>query len=270
MLFRDACATRVVTGEKVKVRSDDLTEASGMVASRRRPGWFWTHNDSGDGPRIFGIGPGGQAQVVSVSDAAALDWEDIAPDRTAAGDGLWLGDIGDNREQRSSIDLYRVPEPDAATRSVAAARLTLQYPDGSHNAEALLRDPADGGLVILAKEPTTARIYTFDPPDAGGGRGRLRAGGQFRIGDAPGKVVTGADVSPDRSTIAVRTYGEVWLYRLRPTQSIPDALGTKPCKAPAAVEVQGEAVAFLADSRGYATISEGRRPTISEYRSPEP
>jgi len=63
----------------------------------------------------------------------------------------------------------------------------------------------------------------------------------------------------------VRTYAKVWLYRVRPGQSIPDALRTDPCEGPHAVERQGEAVGFLANSRGYATISEGARPQISRF-----
>ncbi len=250
----------------VPVRSGEITEASGIVASRRRPGWFWVHNDSGDVARFFGVGPGGQVSVVSVSDAQAIDWEDMAPDHTEAGDGLWLADIGDNLVTRPTVELYRVPEPSSAGRSVAAARLTLQYPDGPHNAEALVRDPVDGTLVILTKEPGVSRIYTFRPPDGGGGAGRLSAAGAFRPGVSGGELVTGADVAPDRSTIAVRTYGEVLIHQLRVGQSIPDALRTEPCPAPHAREVQGEAVGFLADSRGYATISEGVRPRIAEFR----
>jgi hypothetical protein len=240
------------------------------VASRRRPGWFWIHNDSGDAPRFFGVGPSGQVQVVSVSGARAVDWEDIEGDHTAAGDGLWLADIGDNLVNRPNVVLYRVPEPAAGTPSVVAATLTLTYPDGPHNAEALVRDPASGTLFILTKEPGISRIYAFTPSAAGGGSGRLQLVGHFRVGVSPGELVTGADVAPDRSSIAVRTYGALWLYQLRRGQSVPDALRGSPCRVPHAPEVQGEAVGFLPDSRGYATISEGRLPRIVQFRQLAP
>lgn len=264
-LYRSACDHQVARGEATAVRSSLITEASGVVASRRRAGWFWVHNDSGDVPRIFGVGPDGQVQVVPISGARALDWEDIAPDHTAAGDGLWLADIGDNFANRPNVVLYRVPEPASTAASVGATSLTLTYPDGPHNAEALLRDPATGMLVIVTKEPGTARIYTFSPASVGGGRGRLSAAGGFPVGVAPEALVTAADVSPDRTTIAVRTYAKVWLYRLWPGQSIPDALRGDPCDGPHASEGQGEAVGFLASGRGYATISEGARPQISRF-----
>jgi hypothetical protein len=78
--------------------------------------------------------------------------------------------------------------------------------------------------------------------------------------------VTAADVSADRSTIAVRTYGRLSMYALRPGQPIAAALQTLPCDAPHAREAQGEGVAILADSRGYATISEGAQPSVAEFR----
>lgn len=265
-LYRSACAHQITPGRAIPVQSSQVTEASGIEASRRRPGWFWVHNDSGDVPRFFGVGPSGQVQVVRVTGARAIDWEDIAADHTTVGDGLWLADIGDNLGVRPNVVLYRVPEPAAATSSVAAASLTLEYPDGPHNAEALLRDPATGTLIILTKEPGLSRMYTFVPPATGGGSGRLQGVGRFRVGVTPGALVTAADVSPDRSTIAVRTYGEVWLYQVRQGQSLPDALRSAPCQAPHAAEVQGEGIGFLLDSHGYATISEGRLPRIFPFR----
>ena len=32
---------------------DELRESSGLGISRTRPGVFWTHNDSGDRPRLY-------------------------------------------------------------------------------------------------------------------------------------------------------------------------------------------------------------------------
>ncbi|RYG42513.1 hypothetical protein EON79_18735, partial [bacterium] len=38
-----------------------IDEGSGIVASRRYPGVFWTHNDSGDAARFFAIKADGTA-----------------------------------------------------------------------------------------------------------------------------------------------------------------------------------------------------------------
>src|SRR3990170_1446604 len=117
------------------IRDDRITESSGLAASRKYRGVLYTHNDSGDGPRIFAIGPHGHTRaVLSLSGAGARDWEDIAagPNRT-----LWCADIGDNAETREDVQVYRVREPDRLrSQSVDWTRYYLDYPDGRHDAEA--------------------------------------------------------------------------------------------------------------------------------------
>ena len=231
---------------------------------RRRGSWRAGAGPAGSGstttratlPRFFGVGPSGQVQVVSVSGAQAVDWEDIERDHTAAGDGLWLADIGDNLVNRPNVELYRVPEPAAGTGAVAATRLTLTYPDGPHNAEALLRDPATGTLFILTKEPGISRIYTFTPPASGGGQRTPPARRAL-----PGRCV--ARRARDRSRRVARPFADrrADLWRAVALPAAPRPVRPRrgqPCRVPHAVEVQGEAIGFLPDSRGYATISEGR------------
>ena len=56
-----------------------IRESSGVVASRKNPGLFWTHNDSGDGPFVYAFDRAGRGRgTFRVEGAKALDWEDIA------------------------------------------------------------------------------------------------------------------------------------------------------------------------------------------------
>nr|MDQ3817072.1 hypothetical protein [Acidobacteriota bacterium] len=101
-----------------------ITESSGIVASRRNTGVFWTHNDSGDAPTLYAFDRKGKSMGRwRVSGAEAIDWEDIA-----AGPGpqpgvpyIYIGDIGDNYSRRDQITVYRVPEP-AITSDENSAR----------------------------------------------------------------------------------------------------------------------------------------------------
>src|SRR4030095_11796189 len=73
---------------------------------------------------------------------------------------LYVGDIGDNNHVRSSVVVYRAPEPNVdighppgngqMLGNVDA--LVLHYPDGAHDAEALAVDPDTGDIVIVTKE----------------------------------------------------------------------------------------------------------------------
>src|SRR6188768_498599 len=61
------------------IRSDDITESSGIAASRCQRDVLWTHNDSGDDAFIYAISPKGNSLGTwKVSGAQNFDWEDIA------------------------------------------------------------------------------------------------------------------------------------------------------------------------------------------------
>ena len=62
-----------------RVEAAAATELSGLVLSRSQRGVLWTHNDSGDSPRLLAVGLDGRLLAdVAVTGAEAFDWEDIA------------------------------------------------------------------------------------------------------------------------------------------------------------------------------------------------
>ena len=93
-----------------------LCESSGIVESRKHPGVFWTHNDSGNAPILYAIRRDGSLINQFPIHTLAIDWEDIAIDD----DGhLYLGDIGNNavegfavRHLRAAIGVTMIDEPD--------------------------------------------------------------------------------------------------------------------------------------------------------------
>ena len=131
------------------------------------------------------------------------DVEDLARARDGT---FWLADIGDNGLNRSTIAVERL-RPDGS-----ATLFRLTYPDGPHDAEALLLTPS-GQLFIATKEPLRLerlhadRPAVRDPADAAAqgrvdrvpadrDRGRAgrrgRAGGGDRRGGLAGRADGGA------------------------------------------------------------------------------
>lgn len=82
----------------------DLREISGLT---RAGGRWWGHADSGANPEFFNLNPenGAILQKVTLQDAHNRDWEDITSDSTH----LYLGDFGNNGNNRTNLGLYRVP-----------------------------------------------------------------------------------------------------------------------------------------------------------------
>lgn len=279
-LLAAVCAGSATVSDAGTVSAPALAETSGLAASRRNPGVWWVHNDSGDSARFFALS--GEAQplaTIEVDGATATDWEDIAVGPPSTSDGsdpatssaqtLYLADIGDNGRSRSGITVYRLAEPTidkttpGATRHVTADALTFTYPDGPHDAEALMVDPRTGDLVIVTKDWTlTGHSQIFRAP-AGMAAGSTTVLEQVATLDLlVGTLVTGADVSPDGSVVALRSYTAISLYPRPADQPLWSALRQAPCTGPPPIEKQGEAIAFTADGSAYATLSEGKSPTL--------
>src|SRR5687767_3394126 len=83
-----------------EIRSAEITESSGLAASRCQPNVLWTHNDSGDGPYIYAIDPSGaNLGTFKVPNAENEDWEDIAGFKDTDGRCyLFIGEIGNTEK----------------------------------------------------------------------------------------------------------------------------------------------------------------------------
>jgi hypothetical protein len=229
-----------------------------MVAGRAQPQLTWIVNDSGNPAEIYGVGPDGRTRsVLQLRGAANRDWEGLAPGTDADGTPtLWVGDIGDNDEQRDAIWVYEVREPSGAgDQAVPSRRYRLAYPDGPHDAEALLVDPQDQAVVVVTKELVGAGIYRADAPRSPGGTTRL-----VRVGSAPSVVTDGA-FAPSGGAVVLRTYTFVFL--LRSLTSAPSTQTLLPAQP------QGETIAWSTDGRTLLAGSEGARSAVYRLELPD-
>jgi len=201
------------------------------------------------------------------------DPEDLA----VAPDGaVWVGDIGDNATaptRRPTIALWRVPPRGAPVIH------RLAYPDGPHDAEALLFG-ADGLPVVVTKEiDGRARLYrpaaTPRPGTADGvpmalvGQFRPQATGENNfLGSLGELLITGAAVSPDRHKVILRTYTAAYEWDA-PDGDVVKAITTgKPRVTVLADEPQGEAIAYTSDGTAFLTVSD--QPGATTMRRHDP
>lgn len=129
-----------------------ITESSGLVDLGSL---MVTTNDSGGDPLVFVVDRSGRTVGRTTFAASVTDVEALAP---AGRDAVWVGDIGDNRAVRSSVQVYRVPVSRGDTR-VHVPAYDLVYPDGPHDAESLVIGP-DERLRIITKGILGGRVYT--------------------------------------------------------------------------------------------------------------
>jgi hypothetical protein len=227
-----------------------IIESSDLVASALHPGLLWTTNDSGDGPRIFGVDPKGKTvAVATLRGARARDWEALAPGRSADGTPLlWVGDIGDNLGTWPSVRVYRIDEPTKlGNHDVSWTGYDLRYPDGPRNAETLLVNPSTGRLYVVSKLVEGAAVYEAPLPLR-----TDRVNVLTRVASAPALVTDGA-FSPDGKTVALRDY--VWAWRSSSVKGPWHQIQIP-------LEPQGESLTWTPDGRAVLIGSEGYHSVV--------
>jgi hypothetical protein len=243
-----------------------LPEASGLAVSRSVPGRLWTHNDSGQ-PVLYALdGTGTVTARLRLSGVTVEDWEAVAVGPCPEGSCVFVADIGDNNASRQSVSIYRFKEPggegDIAVKDVFHAT----YPDGPHDAEALLVT-RDGRVLIVTKGDSGAvALYRFPPLLKPGETHRLERVGAPRQPAKPGpddRITDGA-VSVDGDTIVLRTRSRATFHRTsdllagnwQPARTI-DLASIR--------EAQGEGVALGADDTLYLAGEGGGRSRAGTF-----
>lgn len=261
----------------------EISESSGIVSSRTTPGRYWTHNDSGDGPFLYAFDDHGAPRGVwRVTGAAARDWEDIAagPGSSRGTNYLYLGDIGDNRGAREEIKVYRVAEPlitpaDASSSKAApvaskdAEVIRLRYPDGAHDAEALLVHPQTGNIYIVTKVPLgNPQVFEAQAPLNTTATTTLKRVGEINLPGFFGGLITGGDISPDGLRVALCDYDQGYELVLPDANTPFSQIWTQTLNAIDLGErKQGEAIGYRLDGRALLATSEGKRaPLIQVLR----
>lgn len=236
-----------------------LDEASGIADSKTNPGYIWVQQDSGNPNDIALLSHDGSfLKNMNIKTAINRDWEDmlIANGPVAGINYIYIADIGDNNLAYSQYNIYRFAEPGEAAVDVPGCdKISFQYPDGSHNAEAILVDNNTKDIYIITKNDTPARIYKLLYPQNTSTVNTAMLSGTLSFKD-----VTAAAFSPDGKEIMVKTYSNIYNWKLKNGENIEKKLAETPVTITYQFEPQGEAICFKNDNSGFFTLSE--RPSI--------
>ncbi|GIE34654.1 hypothetical protein Ait01nite_076990 [Actinoplanes italicus] len=243
-----------------RVTDDRLVEISGLVTDGAG---YVVVNDGADedsGRRIFFLDRGCKVTRALKYPSRPRDTEDLA----RGSDGtLWVGDIGDNNRERTTIAVWRL-----APGANSPELLRMSYPDGAHDAEALLV-AGDGTPVVITKDPFTAGLYVPDGPLKATSTTPMRRAGVFGIpvtgtdnpfGFRGRLVVTGAGSSPDGRRVALRTYADAFELDVAAPETAAGLIQAISEGSPRRVELpnepQGESIAYSTDGTALLTVSE--------------
>jgi len=131
---------------------EELSETSGLTFVN---GVLYTHNDSGDEPRIYIISQETGAVLSSfiIDGVEAHDWESIHHDETH----LYIGDIGNNNGNRTDLCILKVPFPSITSESVTAEKIFYTYADQTDFSSRYNNNDYDAEAFIVIEDS----IYIF-------------------------------------------------------------------------------------------------------------
>jgi hypothetical protein len=233
--------------EKGRVSDAELTEASGLAVSRQIPQALWTHNDSGDEARVFLVKD--DATVLNrftLENAENVDWEEMAIALYPANNQpyIYIGDIGDNLKVRNIKTIYRFPEPNSANPANTLIpanqidKISFQYPDGNHDAEAMWVDN-NGDIYIITKSLTTeeAHVYYLAYPQS-----TNTTNIALKIATFPLIAVVAASLEIQTGDLLLKTYNSIYYWKRNLNKTI--------------IETITEAIAWKSSLTGFYTLSE--------------
>ncbi|MFD1142480.1 hypothetical protein ACFQ4C_15245 [Larkinella insperata] len=187
-----------------------VNESSGLVYRAHR-NTFWTHNDSGGRPTLYEVARDG-----SLVDSMALpylknrDWEALASQDSTA---LFIGDIGNNANAQTQLSIYRinpkVPNQFQAITFRYANQQRFPAPKDTRNFDSEALVFAKDSLYLISKNRSRPRRFVnlYGMPARAGNYAVWPLDSVFLK-----SMVTDAALSPDGQTLAVLTYGKIFLF----------------------------------------------------------
>lgn len=197
-----------------------LKEASAVAVSKASP-YIWVAEDSGNKNRIYGLDADGKiAHTVTITNAANVDWEDLATDEEG---NVYVGDFGNNDNLRKDLCIYKVNAGDLQHETaVSPAKISFYYPEQQQfppKKSELFYDAESfffykGNFYIFTKNRSkgfdgTVMLYRV-PNQSGNHKAQLL--GTFKACDSYHKcAITSADISPDGKKVVLLSASKVWL-----------------------------------------------------------
>ncbi len=267
---------------------DDLTEASGLVASRNQSNLLWVIADSGNSPDLFAIDDAGSELGRVTLAASNRDWEELATFTLNGVHFLLIADTGDNLKQYSSYPLHIIREPQSSAGGPLQPVLTLNltYSDGAHDVEALAVSESDGNLYLVTKDETpavyaapllttltsligsnpeqsvnipitAARVGELHPPRQSAADSFLGLLAGVNLGD-----VTAMDIDDARGRIWLLTYTGIYLVQISGNETPGQALTSRSRLIARHSLGQAESLAYSNLQDAVFITSEGRAATV--------
>lgn len=198
---------------------EQLSENSGIV--KNDDASIWLIEDSGNKDHLYKIDYNGKiVEEVKVKNAKNIDWEDLAKDQKG---NLYIGDFGNNNNDRKNLDIYKVTILERNSNSeVKAEHISFNYPEQKkfppkknklvYDAEAFFYHQQYLYLFTRNRsKPFTGETYLYRIPAEKGNYDAVLVGKLKLCNNSKTCQITAADISLDGKKIALLSHGKLWI-----------------------------------------------------------
>lgn len=212
--------TAAFSFEEIAFLPTELDECSGMELSANNI--FWSINDKNGKDKLYGFDQEGVlVHTIKVENADNEDWEDLAMDEKQ---NIYIGDFGNNDNDRTDLMIYKCAFGGTPSNNVLAQPIRFRFPDQSafpppdnelnFDAEALF---AKGDwLYFLTRDrsiPFFGKTSLYRIPNEPGNYEAEFLSEYITYANETQGQVTSADISPDGTTLAILTRERIYFFK---------------------------------------------------------
>ncbi|KAL4231709.1 hypothetical protein ACF0H5_009285 [Mactra antiquata] len=271
---RQAPSTSFTRAKVGTVTAHEINEASGLGASRKHPGFLYTHNDHGGGPEIYVIdaSSGNLQATLTLVGVTYNDYEDLTVGRCAPGNDvntcIYIADVGDGGAGAVN-NVYRIPEPDTLQDQTiqVSDQDKLEFTWNQIDCETLMIGP-DANLYIISKVDDAQSTIAQLPYTAWGTNTRVDVTSTAMINiQSTKKDPVSGDISFDGTEVLVKAKHAMFYWNAQDASVDYVVLlsNTPGVHVEYIDEPQGEAVCWDTTGQGYYTLSEGLSQPLYYY-----
>ncbi|TMU55470.1 hypothetical protein [Flagellimonas algicola] len=222
LAFLHSCAQKPWYGDLTYLGKlpSKLNEISGITTNDGET--IWAIEDNGNKNQIYAVNP--EANLIKqfkIDNAKNHDWEDLARDPEG---NIYIGDFGNNNNERENLRILKVPNPDQAQEGkIKVEKIKFHYPEQKKfppkksklhfDCEAFFYH--NNFLYLITKDrarPYLGKAYIYKVPAEKGDHAAALVGEFVSCTDPLFCSITGADISPDGTKIALLGSGFIWLF----------------------------------------------------------
>jgi hypothetical protein len=205
----------------ISLLPDFLSESSGLEITA--PNVFWSHNDRKGAAELYAFDDDGTLlRTLKIDNATNEDWEDMAKDEAG---NLYVGDFGNNDNDRRDLKIYKIANPQTHTlNNVTAEIINFTFNDQ----EAFPPNEHEMHFDVEAMFIKGSHIFLLSRDRSKPFSGKTRL---YQMLNSPGNQVaifltefdtdikknkgqiTSADISPDGKKLAMLANRTLWIFQ---------------------------------------------------------